>query len=89
MDTNVENLARLITGCGKELDLRITYRPTAGVCDGNRLAAAGLPVIDSLGVRGGGLHSSDEYMLIDSLTERAKLTALVLLKLASGEMKWL
>jgi len=86
MDARTEHLSRLIADCGKDLGLNLAYRPTAGVCDGNRLAAAGLPVIDSLGVRGGNLHSPEEYMLIDSLTERAKLTALLLLKLAASEM---
>jgi glutamate carboxypeptidase len=77
-----------ITTCGKELGLPIEWKPSGGACDGNRLAAYGLPTIDSLGPRGGDLHSPTEYLLLDSLTERAKLTALMLLKLASGEIPW-
>jgi glutamate carboxypeptidase len=72
--------------CGKELGLTIGHRRSGGVSDGNQLAAAGLPNIDSLGPRGGRIHSSDEFLLLDSLTERAKLTALLLMKLASGEV---
>jgi glutamate carboxypeptidase len=34
------------------------------------------------------MHSPTEYLLIDSLTERAKLAALLLMKLASGEIPW-
>ena len=67
--------------CGRELGLSLSWRSSGGVCDGNRLAAAGLPTVDTLGPRGGGLHSDAEYLLLDSLTERAKLTALLLLKL--------
>jgi glutamate carboxypeptidase len=48
------------------------------------LAAAGLPTVDTLGPRGGELHSPREYVLLDSLTERAKLAALFLMKLANG-----
>ncbi|MBS0621542.1 MAG: hydrolase, partial [Verrucomicrobia bacterium] len=62
------------------LDAKILWRESGGVCDGNNLAALGLPTIDSLGVRGGGLHSSTEYLEIPSLVERAKLVALFLKK---------
>jgi glutamate carboxypeptidase len=47
-----------------------------------------LPNVDTLGVRGGHIHSSDEFVLLDSLTERARLTALLLMKLGSGELAW-
>ena len=35
----------------------------------------GLPTLDSIGVRGKGLHTLQEHIYIDSLTERAKLAA--------------
>ena len=74
--------------CGRGLGLDITSQPTGGVCDGNKLAAAGLPNIDTLGVRGGGIHSPAEYLLVESLTERAKLTACLLAGLADGSLAW-
>jgi glutamate carboxypeptidase len=77
-----------VAECGRELGLSIEWKPSGGACDGNRLAAAGLPTIDTLGPRGGDLHSPTEYLLLDSLPERAKLTALLLMKLASGEIPW-
>ena len=40
-----------------------------------------MPVVDTMGVRGGAIHSSDEYMLIDSLAERAGLSALTILRI--------
>jgi glutamate carboxypeptidase len=70
--------------CGRELGLNLQTRPSGGACDGNRLAADGLPNVDSLGVRGGDIHSPDEYMFLDSLTERAQLCALLLMRIASG-----
>jgi glutamate carboxypeptidase len=52
------------------------------VCDGNNIAACGVPVIDTMGARGGAIHSEDEFLIVDSLAERARLSALVLLRLA-------
>lgn len=78
----------LLKSCGADLGLTIQHKPSGGCCDGNNLAAAGLPNIDTLGVRGGNIHSHDEFVLVDSLTERAKLSALLLLKLASGEVSF-
>ena len=52
------------------------------MCDGNNIAACGVPVVDTMGVRGGAIHSSDEFLIVDSLPERARLSALVLLRLA-------
>ncbi|VAX35930.1 hypothetical protein MNBD_UNCLBAC01-1131 [hydrothermal vent metagenome] len=66
--------------CGQELGMDIRWFESGGVCDGNRLAAVGLPTVDTLGVRGGGLHSDQEYMEVESLIERVKLGVLSLIK---------
>ena len=71
---------------GEELGVDIAWTATGGCCDGNNIAAAGIPVIDTLGVRGAHIHSSKEYAKLDSLVERAKLSALLLLKIAAGEL---
>jgi len=48
---------------------------------------AGTGVANALaGVRGGAIHSPQEYLRIDSLAERAQLAGLYLLKLASGAL---
>jgi len=88
MDATVQKLFENIASCGENLGLSIRWRDTGGVCDGNKLSAAGLPTIDTLGARGGGLHSDQEYLMLDSLTERAKLSAMLLMKLATGEIAW-
>lgn len=88
LDNRTVELMSLIADCGEELGIPIQWGPSGGASDGNILGAAGLPTLDSLGVRGGNLHSNEEYALLDSLVERAKLTALFLMKLASGDIQW-
>jgi glutamate carboxypeptidase len=60
----------------------ITHMASGGVCDGNNIAACGVPVVDTMGARGGAIHSSDEYLIVESLPERAQLSTLVMLRLA-------
>lgn len=60
------------------LHLPLKERPSGGLSDGNILQASGLPTIDTMGVVGGDLHTENEYMLVESLVERAKLTCLFL-----------
>jgi glutamate carboxypeptidase len=68
------------------LGQEITWKPSGGVCEGNNLFAAGLPNVDTLGVRGGDIHSENEFAWPQSFAERAQLSALILMKLASGEI---
>ncbi len=81
-------LFNVVQDCGTDLGMNLSYRPTGGCCDGNNLASAGLPNIDNIGVRGDNIHSDEEFMYPESLVERAKLSALILMKLAYGEIKW-
>jgi len=71
---------------GELLGQTIAWKPSGGVCEGNNLHAAGLPNVDTLGVVGGDIHSENEYALPRSFVERAQLSALILMKLASGEI---
>ena len=70
---------------GDLLGQEINWSSSGGVCEGNNLWASGCPNVDTLGVIGGEIHSDREYMKISSLTERAKLSCTILLKIASGE----
>ena len=79
-----EHLFARIKHIGKTLGLTLDWKDSGGCSDGNNLAQYGLPVIDTLGVRGGAIHSSDEFILLDSLVERASLSALLLVDLAQG-----
>lgn len=70
----------------KGIGLNLVFKDTGGVCEGNNVFAAGTPNIDTLGVRGGRIHSADEFMVVDSLSERAGLATLILNRLADGRM---
>ncbi|KHL26246.1 hypothetical protein PK98_07150 [Croceibacterium mercuriale] len=86
VDARAQRLFDLVQRAGADLGQHFGWRPSGGVCDGNNIAAAGVPVVDTMGVRGGAIHSPDEYMIVPSLAERAGLSALVLHRLASGEL---
>lgn len=85
VDATAQRLFDLVRDCGAELGQTIGWQPSGGVCDGNNIAACGVPVVDTMGVRGGQIHSAEEYMIVPSLAERAALSALVLSRLASGD----
>ena len=82
LDANQARAFELVRACGLALGRRVAWRDTGGVCDGNNLAATGLAVVDTMGVRGGAIHSADEFVLVDSFAERAELSALVLMRVA-------
>ena len=71
---------------GRALGLELGWVSTGGVCEGNNVFAAGVPNIDTLGVRGGRIHSTEEFVVTDSFEERASLSALILCRLAEGRM---
>jgi glutamate carboxypeptidase len=85
MDAATTRLFELVKGCGTALGQSISWRDTGGVCDGNNIAACGVPVVDTMGARGGAIHSDREFLIVDSLVERAQLSALTILRLADGE----
>ena len=87
VDSGTQRLFNRLQNLGKELGISIDWKDSGGCCDGNNLARHGLPVLDTLGVRGGNIHCSDEYILLDSLSERASLSALLLSDLAQGGLE--
>ena len=84
LDPPAERLFELVRDCGAALGQSIRWQSSGGVCDGNNIAACGVPVVDTMGVRGGSIHSPDEFLIVPSLAERAQLSALVLHRLATG-----
>ena len=84
MTPDIEALFAVVKKAGADLGHDIRWQATGGVCDGNNIAACGVPVVDTMGVRGGKIHSAEEYLIVDSLGERAALSALTILRLASG-----
>ena len=86
MDAAQTELFEAVRQAGELLNQTLRWQPSGGVCEGNNLHAAGLPNIDTLGVIGGAIHSDQEYAWPDSFVERAQLSALILCKVASGEI---
>ena len=78
-----EELFKLVSQAGADLGQAIAWQPSGGVCDGNNIAACGVPVVDTMGVRGGKIHSKEEFLIVESLSERAALSALTILRLAA------
>lgn len=74
-------LAERARSISEALGHPMPFAATGGACDGNLLQAAGVPTIDTLGVRGGGMHRPDEYIELASLAERATLLAVLLHRL--------
>jgi glutamate carboxypeptidase len=88
MDKKSEQIFNFLSKCGKELNIPIKWGISGGASDGNNLAYWGLPNIDTMGPRGGNIHSDKEYLILDSLTERAKLTFYFLAKLTEAGIKF-
>lgn len=85
--SGTERLFARVQRLGEELGLSIDWKDSGGCCDGNNLAKHGLAVLDTLGVRGGNIHSAEEYILLDSLSERAALSALLIADLAQDGLE--
>jgi len=65
----------IVKTAGAELNQIIGDEFRQGVSDANLIAAENIPVVDGLGPLGGKDHSKDEYMVLDSLIQRATLLA--------------
>ena len=78
ISAKTEALYGVVSQAAADLGQTMSWKDTGGVCDGNNIAACGVPVLDTMGVLGGAIHSPDEFMLASSLAPRAQLTALVL-----------
>lgn len=81
IDPGAERLFGLVRQAGADLDIPVAWKATGGVCDGNNIAACGVPVVDTMGARGGAIHSEEEFLIPESLPERAALSALTILRI--------
>jgi len=86
VDAAAQRLFDLVRECGAELGQDIRWQSSGGVCDGNNIAACGVPVVDTMGVCGGAIHSPQEYLIVPSLATRAALSARVIERLAQGAL---
>ena len=75
----LEKMNRIFADNGLE---QLTASKRRGGSDAADTTLFGLPTVDSLGVRGGRIHSTDEYAYINSLPKAAKRLAAVALCLS-------
>jgi glutamate carboxypeptidase len=77
MEQNEANriLFQTVKGVADKLDFPIQEEFRNGVSDANIIAEHGIPVLDGLGPAGANDHSKDEYMVKESLLQRAILLA--------------
>ena len=66
------------------IDMRLTS--TGGCSDGNFTASLGIPTIDAMGIRGGGAHSLDEYIELDSIVPNVHLMCEIVNGFADGRI---
>ena len=74
MKATFEKARKLAAGIGFQL----RAGGTGGASDANFVAPLAIPVLDGLGVVGDGAHSEREFILKESLPERAELLATIL-----------
>jgi glutamate carboxypeptidase len=86
VDARAQKLFDLVADTSAALGRPLGWQASGGVCDGNNIAACGVPVVDTMGVRGGAIHSPQEYLIVSSLAERAALSAVLLHRLAMGAL---
>ncbi len=60
------------------LGIELKAGGTGGASDANFVAPLGIPVLDGLGPAGGEYHSEREFIIANSLSERARLLAAIL-----------
>lgn len=80
-DRKTQTLYERLQGCGALLGQPLSWASTGGVSDGNILAHAGLPTLDTLGPRGGFIHTNEEYLIPESLVEKSLLVTLFICSL--------
>lgn len=61
-------------------DYELGETQVGGASDGNFVAALGVPVLDGLGVAGGGAHTLEEFVFVDDVPQRAALLANLILQ---------
>ena len=83
MERNSKNLAlfQLAKTIGQAMGMDLVESGTGGGSDGNFTSALGIPTLDGLGPVGDDAHSPGEYLIVDSLPERAAVLAGLLLSL--------
>lgn len=81
IESGRSQLYEVARGIAASLGFEIAQQNSSGGSDANFTGAMGIPTLDGLGARGDGPHTLGEYIEIDSLEERSRLFAGLLLAL--------
>ena len=82
-----ERLQIAIEQAASESGQTVSWRPTGGACDGNKLQHFGLPNIDTLGPKGGDLHSPTEWVDTKTLADKSKVIVALLMRYSEGKFE--
>jgi glutamate carboxypeptidase len=76
-EPNAKTMALFETakGIAAKLGFELTHQSAGGGSDGNFTGPMDIATLDGLGVRGANAHTLEEHIIVDSLVERAKLIA--------------
>ena len=77
----VARLYEVAQAAGADLGQTIAEGAAGGGSDGNFCAALGVPTLDGLGAIGGGAHADHEFVLVDTMIDRAQLVAAIVAQL--------
>lgn len=75
-----EELYEKAKSVAENLGHRIGTCSTGGASDGSNISFSGIPVLDGLGIKGGGAHTENEYIEISDFPFRAALLLLMTIK---------
>ena len=78
-----ERLLSIAAGIARGAGVELRHAHTGGGSDGNYLAPLGVAALDGLGPVGGGLHTDEEYLELDSIAPRGALLGGLIEALAS------
>jgi glutamate carboxypeptidase len=72
-DGKNQKLFRKAKNIAAQLHSNLTGCSTGGASDGSTLSSKGIPVLDGIGIQGGGAHSPDEFIELSDFAFRAAL----------------
>jgi glutamate carboxypeptidase len=78
VDARSDRVLRCYVEAARGLGMDVRGVATAGVGDINHVAHLGAACLDGVGPEGGGFHTEDEHVVVDSIARRAAMTATAL-----------
>jgi glutamate carboxypeptidase len=79
-------LFEIYRSAANELGIKLQGEFTGGCADSGFASAQGVPTLCGVGAVGGKAHTRDEYIEVDTLTDRAKVLALAICRLNADQL---